>query len=987
MKSARRKQIEDLCFAAMKREGEERAAFLEKECRGDEALLQEVVSLLKHEQAAEEFLEMPALEAEAEALAQDQAGSMVGRQIGSYKIVSQIGAGGMGEVFLARDATLGRKVALKFLPEEMRQNELARKRFLREARSAAALDHPYICKIYEIGEAEKAPYIAMEYVRGTTLDEGFSKKVPPPLEKVLQTALQIAEALGAAHRKGIVHRDLKPANIMVTSEGHVKVMDFGLAKRVAAEDPEQELTAALTAEGTTVGTVPYMSPEQLSGKPVDTRTDIFSFGILLSEMLTGVHPFKKGRPIATVNAILNEVPAPLSQHRNDVPPILQHTVAKMLTKDADRRYQLVHEVHTDLVGVIRGLGDRALLHSTSPLPPQPGHNSIALLWTVALGVCALAVGAAAVWTFRPTPAPTADSVSFRWPIPLPAGERLGSEYSRGVALSPDGTQVAFVSGSQPESASKPKTRIYLHHLDQWQSRAIPGTRDVTQPFFSPDGNWLGFVTRRQELKKVNLSGAEPVQLCQCEASFGASWGRDDRIVFAGRTGGLFRVPASGGTPEEITQLDEASGEVSHRLPHILPNGKAVLFTALRYKTSGLDWNRAQIFVQSLGTGERKLLLEGGSDARYVPTGHLVFAREARLLAVPFDPGRLEVTGAEGPVLEGINRSIYTGSSSRETGVAQFSFSQTGTLAYVAGSVYPERKLTPVWVDRKGREQPLDVEPRLYDWGRVSPDGRHVLLTHAYPPRDVWLFDVQRQTSRRQTFEGSHKASIWEPGTRRFTLSSDREGPVALYTKRVDSGPGEVEPLPGDIMGGFTSSWSPDGKHLAISVGGDILVLSREGEVEPFLQTRFAEYWPAFSPDGTWIAYGSNDSGRFEVYVRSYPGPGSAVQISTKGGMSPAWSRDGRELFFRTPDLGPFYSVKIDAEGERFPRSLPVKLFAGPYSHSEPVRSYDVAPDGRFLLMKLPDKAALTALQEEFFPTRIRLVQNWFQELERLAPTG
>ena len=985
MNSARRKQIEDLCFAAMKREGEERAAFLEEECKGDEALLREVVSLLEHEQAAEEFLETPALEAEAEALAQDQASSMVGRQIGSYKIVSPIGAGGMGEVYLAQDATLGRKVALKFLPEEMQQNELARKRFLREARSAAALDHPYICKIYEIGEAEKAPYIAMEYVRGTTLDEGFSKKVPPPLEKVLRTALQIAEALGAAHRKGIVHRDLKPANIMLTSEGHVKVMDFGLAKRVATEDPEQELTAALTAEGTTVGTVPYMSPEQLSGKPVDTRTDIFSFGILLFEMLTGVHPFKKARPMATANAILNEVPVPLSQHRNDVPPILQHTVTKMLAKDSGKRYQLVHEVHTDLVGVIRGFGDPALLHTTSTRQQQPGQNSIALLWTVVLGVCALAVGAAAVWTFKPAPA--SDAVSFRWPIPLPVGERLGSEYRQGVALSPDGTQVAFVSGSKPESAKMPKTRIYLHHLDQWQPRAIPGTEDVTQPFFSPDGNWLGFVTRREELKKVNLSGAQPIQVCQCQASFGASWGSDDRIIFAGQAGGLFRVPASGGTPVRITELNEAAGEVSHRLPHILPNGKAVLFTALRYKTSGLDWNKAQIFVQSLETGERELLLKGGADARYVPTGHLVFAREARLLAVPFDLGRLEVTGPEFPVLEGVNRSIYTGNSSRETGVAQFSFSATGTLAYVAGSVYPERKLTPVWVDREGREEPLGVVPRLYNWGRVSPDGRHVLLTHAYPPRDVWLFDVERQTSRRQSFEGSHKASIWGPGKEFFTLSSDREGPVALYTKRVDSGLGDVEPLPGEIMGGFTSSWSPDGQKLALSVGGDILVLSREGEVEPFLETRFLEYWPAFSTDGKWIAYGSNDSGRFEVYFSSYPGPGSAVQVSTRGGMSPAWSRDGQEIFFRAPDLDPFYSVKVDADGERFPRSLPVKLFEGPYSDSEPVRSYDVTANGSFLLMKLPDKSALTALEEEFFPTRISLVQNWFQELKRLTPTG
>ncbi len=530
MKSGRWGQIERLFEAALELEVEQRVAFLREACGGDEPLRREVESLLAQEQKAEDFMQAPALEVAARELARDQADSMVGRQIGSYRVGSLIGAGGMGEVYLAQDQTLDRKVALKFLPEKMRQDEIARKRFLREAKSAAALDHPYICKIYEIGEAEKAPYIAMEYVRGTTLDEGFSKGTPP-LEKALKTALQIAEALEAAHRKGIVHRDLKPANIMLTSEGHVKVMDFGLAKRVALEDPEQEITA-LTEEGSTVGTVPYMSPQQLAGQPVDTRTDIFSFGILLSEMLTGVHPFKKARPMATANAILNEDPAPLSQHRNDVPPILQHTVTKMLAKDAGRRYQLVHEVHTDLVGVIRGLADPALPRSTSVLKPEPSQKSIALLWTVMLGVCAMIVGATAVWYFKPAATPVLDAVLFRWEIPLPEGERLGSEYRRGVALSPDGTQVAFVSGSEPQSVRMPKTRIYLHHLDQWQSRPIPGTEDVTQPFFSPDGNWLGFVTQREELKKVNLSGAEPVELCQCQASFGASWGPDDRIIFA-----------------------------------------------------------------------------------------------------------------------------------------------------------------------------------------------------------------------------------------------------------------------------------------------------------------------------------------------------------------------------------------------------------------------------------------------------------------------
>ncbi len=366
MKAERWQQIERLCHAALEVEEEQRAAFLEEASGGDETLRREVEHLLAQETKAEGFLETPALEMEAEAIAQDQANLMLGRQIGSYRIVSLLGAGGMGEVYLAEDATLGRKVALKFLPEQMRQNELAQKRFLREAKSAAALDHPYICKIYEIGEAEKAPYLAMEYVRGTTLDEGFSKRTPP-LEQALKTALQIAEALGAAHREGIVHRDLKPANIMLTSEGHVKVMDFGLAKRVALGDSEQDITRALTEEGSAVGTVPYMSPEQLRGEPVDRRSDIFSFGILLSEMLTGAHPFRKTQPMATASAILNAVPPPLSQHRNDVPPLLQDAVTKMLAKDVDTRYQSVHEVHTALDEVIQGLAAGTASTSRRPL--------------------------------------------------------------------------------------------------------------------------------------------------------------------------------------------------------------------------------------------------------------------------------------------------------------------------------------------------------------------------------------------------------------------------------------------------------------------------------------------------------------------------------------------------------------------------------------------------------------------------------------------
>ena len=411
-------------------------------------------------------------------------------------------------------------------------------------------------------------------------------------------------------------------------------------------------------------------------------------------------------------------------------------------------------------------------------------------------------------------------------------------------------------------------RIYLRRLDQWQARPIPGTEDAGQPLFSPDGNWLGFVTVQGELKKVNLAGGEPVELCESGGGYGATWGPDDTIIFAGIGGGLFRVAASGGEPEQITRLDEEAAEISHRLPHILPNGKAVLFTALRHKNVGLDWKRVQIFAQSLETSERKLLIQEGSDARYVPSGHLVFAREGRLLAVPFDPVRLEVNGPEVPVLDGINHSIYTRNSLWETGVAQFSFSLTGMLAYVPGSVFPEIKSTPVWVDRQGREEPWAWDPR---------------------------------------------------------------GTMALG----------VFPL----MAGRSCSTTATLQGMS----------------------------------------GSNDSGPWQIYARPYPGPGPAVQISTQGGTRPAWSRDGQEIFFRQG--GKCYSVGIETDGEHLIPGLPVELFEDRrYRVSTPIRSYDVAPDGRFLHMKVPDEAAMTAITEEFFPTRIRLIQNWFEELKRLVPT-
>ena len=521
--------------------------------------------------------------------------------VSRYQIVRKLGQGAMGEVYLGEDTLLRRKVALKFVSTDKQEDEGYRRRLLREARAAAALDHPFICKIYTVGELEGKDFISMEYVQGQTLKEKLNASSLTTRE-ALEIAVEMAEALEEAHAQSIVHRDLKPANIMLTEQGHVKITDFGLAKWVPLlEGEEQEYTETLTRDVSTEGTIPYMSPEQVTGRKVDPRSDIFSFGVVLYEMLTGVTPFRKTLPMETAAAIQMAEMPPIQEYTEGTPEGLEAVLERMLAKEPERRQGSIGEVR----GVLAELLEE---EARSPAQPQarvirkpalevvtpqslPARRDIPLLWVLGL----MTVTAVAAWYLKPTAVPGSDTASLHHEMVLPAGERLVTFFRHGVALSPDGTQLAFVSGTVSHFAALPKTRIYLRRLDQWQARPIPGTEDALQPFFSPDGNWLGFLTLRG-LKKVNLAGGEPVELCECSARYGASWGPDDKIIFADMQGGLFRVSASGGKPKEITLLDEEAGEVSHRLPHILPNGKAVLFTALRHKAVALDWKRAQIFA-------------------------------------------------------------------------------------------------------------------------------------------------------------------------------------------------------------------------------------------------------------------------------------------------------------------------------------------------------------------------------------------------------
>ena len=555
---------------------------------------------------------------------------MIGTTIAHYTITDKIGQGGMGEVYLAEDTKLERKVALKFLPDSLHQDPVAEKRFLREAKSAAALDHPFICNIYEAGQENGKSYISMEYVQGENLKDKLEND-PLLLKEALEMATEIAQALETAHKANIVHRDLKPSNIMLTSDGHVQVMDFGLAKQLFpskdVETQEQAITASLTKTGMTLGTLAYMSPEQLRGAPVDTRSDVFSFGILLFEMITGIDPFRKSQPMETASAILKDNPPPLSRYLNDAPPFLERVVGKMLAKEPGQGYQLVHDVGTDLQQLVREIAE----------PTQSGHDGLSgtsgqmttstspgswqqiVPWSIASLVIGAIITSVVFWSPAPTPPPQPLT---RLPLPLPPTQRLSAPARHQVAFSPDGTHLVYAADF----------RLYLRPMDQMEATPICGTAEGegTNPFFSPDGEWVGFYTRGQ-LNKVSITGGAPVMLCEAGRPWGASWGADDRIVFGQGAQGIFQVPANGGEKELLISVDPEKNEFAHG-PQILPGGNVVLFTL----SSGSGWNDAQIVAQAVGTAERKVLVNGGTDARYVSTGHLVYVQEGTLLAVLFD---------------------------------------------------------------------------------------------------------------------------------------------------------------------------------------------------------------------------------------------------------------------------------------------------------------------------------------------------------------
>ena len=896
--------------------------------------------------------------------------------ISHYHIVSKIGAGGMGEVYRARDTRLNREVAIKVLPTSFANDADRLRRFEQEARATSSLNHPNILTVHDIGTHEGAPYIVAELLEGEELRSRLNEGAIPS-RKAIEYAQQIVSGLSAAHEKGIVHRDLKPENLFITKDGRVKILDFGLAKLkpqnlVGGADSEAATMKPLTNPGVVMGTVGYMSPEQVRGQAADHRSDIFSFGVILYEMLTGQKPFAGDSMVELMNAILKDDVPELAGNETKISPALDKIMRQCVEKKPEHRFYSAHDLGFALeaVGTPTNSSGAKLTAAEKALEPatvakrgvMAQHKTRERVMWAAAGFAFAAIAAAILfWIFagRSASPPSASKSVKRMTIKLPDTEPLAlAKFGplgigrTSVALSPDGSLLAYAAERNG------KSHLYLRTLDRFDAKPISGTEGAYNPFFSPDGRSLGFFSENK-LKKVSLQGGEPVTLCEARIPQGASWGPDDSIIFADSEGvNLSRVSASGGRKEVLSKSDDRSF-----YPEILPGGKAVLFSTKGFYNP----DYGQIAVLSLATGERRVVLEGGTNPRYAASGNIVFARAGAILAAPFDLSRLEVRGPAITLIEGIRIE--------EWGAAQFALSPEGTLVYASGGPAWIGKLT--WVDHQGISKPLAAPAQAYGPLSLSPDGQRLAVSIAGVTSDVWVYEFTRGTFTRLTMEGSNDQPLWTPDGRRIVYSrSSPSGGFQLVWELAD-GSGAAEVLTTSKYPTWAGSWSPDAKLLAFNENTDtgvdlwILPLSGDRQPYPWLKTKFNEMMPAFSRDGKWIAYISDESGQFEIYVQSFPGPGGKRQISTAGGEEVRWSPDGRTLFYR--DGLKWMSVAVQTQPE-FRAEAPQVMFEGPFLNVPGV-SYDVAPDGQhFIMIEENQKQAPT--------TQLNVVLNWLEELKR-----
>ena len=871
-----------------------------------------------------------------------------GTKLGPYEVIKLIGAGGMGEVYRARDSRLSRDVAIKTLPPGLAADAERLKRFELEARAASQLSHPNILTIYDIGTTEGQPYIVSELLEGENIRERLNKGPVPP-RKVVELGVAIASALAAAHARGIVHRDLKPENLFLTRDGRVKVLDFGIAKLT---QPDQEQPAAaptltiMTDVGTAVGTLGYMAPEQMKGQPVDHRVDIFALGAILHELVAGAPAFRRDSRIQTVNAVLESDPPELA---DDVAPAIRRIIRRCLEKHPDDRFQSAQ----DLAFALSALSDAAPVVSSRGLKRS---GAFRIDWRLAAIAVVLSAAAAAgiAWSVRSNSSPSRTTKHFLFQPRTPIGSGI-------IDLSPDGRRIAFVGSVAPAGR-----QLFVKALDEIDAKPVSGTEGANGPFFSPDGEWVAF-SADGKLKKVSAQGGTPVTLCDTGDFLGGSWGDNGQIVISGRERGLMRVSAEGGIPEPLTTPDQSRGEVDHHAPHWLPGGRALLLTL----HAGPEVFR--VAVRSLDTGDQRTLIEDGFDARYADSGHIVYGRANTLLAAPFDVERLTITGPSVPVVE----NAFT---VNDSGVAGFSLADDGTLIYLPAEAIGARTLT--WVDRTGKAEPLPSPPQAYDFPALSPDGRRIAVQISEGARsNIFVYEPGTDLLRRLTFEGSESRPLWSPDGKRLTYAARRNEERHILWQALD-GSSAAESLVASRNDVWPGAWTPDGAALVFVESppteiSDIKLLRRSSDtsrIEPLVTGPAEDRWPSLSPNGQWILFSSMDR-VYQVYARPLAG-GAPIQISTDGGSQPRWARGGREVFYRMG--GRMMRVPIQTSPELIV-GKPEVLFAGVY-HGSPdgPPNYDVSADGqRFLMVKRGD--------EEQSPRPIHIVLDWLEELKRRVP--
>jgi serine/threonine protein kinase len=866
-----------------------------------------------------------------------------GAIIGHYVIRSLLGSGGMGEVYLARDTKLDRDVALKLLPAELASDPARLRRFELEARSASALNHPAIVAIYDLGQADSQPYISMELVEGQTVRQMLHSGAPP-LRRTLQVTAPIADALAKAHEAGIVHRDLKPENLMVSHDGFAKILDFGLAKLIDIADARaalETMTADGTRAGTVMGTVGYMSPEQASGGSTDSRSDQFSFGLVLYEMLTGQRAFNRPTAVETLSAIIREDPTPVGQLNPSVPAPVRWIVDRCLAKTPADRYGSTRDLARDLASARDHLSELTSSGATARAAVAPParfrkRELVAWLFVAALGASSIAL------LFRPTADTAADrDRTVRFTLAPPKDVNfISSIGSSPFAVSPDGRHLAFVGISPGKGRS-----LWLQSFDSVVGRPLAGTEGALAPFWSPDGRDVGFFAHNQ-LKRVSISGGDVTVVCEARGDAaggpgGGTWNRDGVILFAPSVdGGLFRVPADGGTPTPATTLDSARQESAHVGPVFLPDGRHYLYFSL----AGPE--RSGHYVASLDSPERKrLAVESDAALGFSAPDVLFFVRSRTLISQRFDLDRLEVTGEPIRVAEGI---YHLGLS------ATFAVSSSGTLVYWTG----DRTITqPTWFKRDGTEAGTVGQPGPYVNLALSVDGRQVAIDRFDLRPAIWLLDPARGTESRATSGSAYESTpVWSPDGKRFAFAAARDSPPNLYLKQIGTA-GEEERVVRNVLQSFPQSWSPDGRFIVYvtidpKTESDIWLVpaTAERKTTPFLQTPANEGHARISPDGRWLAYGSNESGTPGIYVTRFPAAVGKWPVSPGGGRFPVWRRDGRELFYRAAD-GTMMAVPIGPGAAEFAAGTPIALFRprAAVSGLGVGTFYDVAPDGRFLV--------------------------------------